>query len=218
MKSSVGIRSKRSIDITGKKINMLTAVKYEYSKNGKEYWLFHCDCGNDKIMQKGNVTHGGTKSCGCQIKEAVAESNKRRAKHGCCKSYHKSRLYRIWNNAKQRCLNPNRKDYERYGGRGITFCDEWKEDFSKFRDWAIENGYKEDLTLERIDNDKGYSPYNCKWITRTEQQRNTRQNRFYTINGETKTLTEWCEIYGKVPNTVKYRLKIGMSIEEALKK
>lgn len=208
------MRSKRSIDITNQKFNMLTAVRYEYSKDRKEFWLFHCECGNDKIMQKGNVTHGGTISCGCVIKKAVSESNVRRSKHG----QYKSRLHRIWANAKQRCMNPNCKDYARYGGRGITFYQDWADDFSKFYDWAIENGYNDELTIERIDNSKGYSPDNCKWITSAEQQRNTRKNRFYTINGETKTLTEWCEIYDKVPNTIRYRLKRGMSIEEALKK
>ena len=112
----------------------------------------------------------------------------------------KTRLYTIWTCMKQRCLNPNAEGYKNYGGRGITVCPEWLYDFQAFEDWAYSHGYREYLTIDRIDNDKGYSPNNCRWATRLEQAHNRRpcvgKHRLYEINGIFKTSSEWATIAG----------------------
>jgi hypothetical protein len=95
---------------------------------------------------------------------------------------------------KQRCYNENHSSYKRYGGRGITVCDEWKNDFVEFRNWAINNGYKDGLTLDRINNNGDYEPSNCRWATLLEQANNKSNNRYITYDGETKTYSEWCRI------------------------
>lgn len=112
----------------------------------------------------------------------------------------KTRLYTIWTCMKQRCLNPNAEGYKNSGGRGITVCPEWLYDFQAFEDWAYSHGYREYLTIDRIDNDKGYSPNNCRWATRLEQAHNRRpcvgKHRLYEINGIFKTSSEWATIAG----------------------
>lgn len=127
-----------------------------------------------------------------------------------------NRLRNIWRCAKSRCCNPRNPFFKSYGGRGITFYDVWSRDYNSFELWAIQNGYREGLTLDRIDVNAGYSPDNCRWITNKEQQNNRRDNLFFTIDGVTKTLSEWCEQYGKCFNTVKKRLRKGMDIQTAL--
>lgn len=110
-------------------------------------------------------------------------------KHGQCGT----RLYNIFRGMKKRCYNKNCKDFYKYGGRGITVCDEWKDSFQAFYDWSIANGYFDNLTIDRIDNNKGYSPDNCRWVDIKTQSNNTRKNVFLTYNGETMTLAEWGE-------------------------
>lgn len=128
-----------------------------------------------------------------------------------------TRLYRIWSSMKTRCNNPNCRIYMRYGGRGITICDEWQRDFAAFREWAISNGYSEELTIDRINNDEGYSPENCRWATTKEQNRNRRDNRLLTLNGNTKPLAEWAEIAGlNIPTLHKRVVKLGWSLEKAM--
>lgn len=100
-------------------------------------------------------------------------------------------IYAAWNGIKARCYNPNTESYKNYGGRGISMCDEWKESFDSFCEWALENGWEKSLSIERIDNDKWYMPENCRWATRTEQANNRRSNTFMTAHGETKTLINW---------------------------
>ena len=128
-----------------------------------------------------------------------------------------TRIYEIWCGMKKRCYNENDRSYARYGGRGITVCEEWKNDFSAFYNWAMQNGYAENLTIDRIDNSKGYCPDNCRIATWSEQQNNSRNNHRITINGETHTLTEWCEKRDINPATVLSRIKkFGWSEEKAI--
>ena len=117
----------------------------------------------------------------------------------------KTRLQSIWTNMKDRCNNTNNPSYHRYGGRGITYCTSW-EKFTPFKEWALSNGYNESLTLERVDNDKGYSPQNCKWVTRKEQSRNTSNNRWLIYNGEKLLITEVAERVGVTYQTLQYRI------------
>ena len=116
-----------------------------------------------------------------------------------------TRLYSIWRDMKNRCNGLKEKDKKNYFDRGITYCTEW-ERFEAFRDWALSRGYREDLTLDRINNDKGYSPDNCRWVTRAVQNNNTRQNHLITYNGETHTLNQWASILGINSSTLRNRL------------
>ena len=126
-----------------------------------------------------------------------------------------TRLYSIWRDMKNRCNGLKKNDKKNYFDRGITYCTEW-ERFEAFRDWAITHGYRDDLSIDRIDNDKGYSPNNCRWVTRAEQNLNTRQNHFITYNGLTRTVKEWAIILGIKPSTLRSRLNTyGWSVEEA---
>ena len=126
-------------------------------------------------------------------------------KHG----LRKHRLYRIWSNMKNRCYNPNTRSYERYGGRGITVCDEWKNDFMSFYNWSIANGYRDDLTLDRSNNDGNYTPENCRWATQKQQHNNTSLNKVITIEGVSHTMAEWCEITGINYSTARDRINRG---------
>jgi hypothetical protein len=127
-----------------------------------------------------------------------------------------SRLYQIWNAMKQRCSNPNAISYPRYGGRGITVCQEWQDSFAAFRDWAVSHGYSDNLTIDRIDNDGKYEPLNCRWVTKKEQQNHTSYNRLYTYKGEKLNVMQWAEKTGMSPNTLYKRLMRGWGIEKAL--
>lgn len=127
-----------------------------------------------------------------------------------------TRIYRIWNGIKSRCQNKNAKDYERYGGRGIAVCEEWQA-FEPFYEWAMANGYRDDLSIDRIDNDGNYCPENCRWTTVRKQSRNRRSNRILEYNGVKKCLSEWDESVGaKTRGVVRQRLVRGWSIEKAV--
>ena len=127
-----------------------------------------------------------------------------------------SRLYRIWSNMKTRCFNPNDPHFPRWGGRGITVCDEWKDNFQAFFDWAMSHGYEDHLTIDRIDNEVGYSPENCRWISWEEQNRNKRNVRFITYNGKTQTIGQWTKELNLGKETIRERLKRGWSETEAI--
>jgi hypothetical protein len=117
---------------------------------------------------------------------------------------------------KSRCFNPNFPSYNHYGGRGITVCDKWKDNFQAFYAWAIFHGYKDDLTIDRINNDGNYEPSNCRWITKKEQSLNKSDNHIVTFNGISKPLMTWCEDCGINYKTVRDRLKRGWSYQDAL--
>ena len=193
-------------DLTGKQFGRLTAVEKlpPHGKNSALMWACKCECGGTAIVRGTDLTNGHTMSCGCyrKMQKAVPRGQ--------------LRLHRIWSNMKQRCGNPNSKDYKYYGERGIQVCDEWKNDFEQFFYWAMNNGYKDGLTIERKDNNGSYCPENCKWISASAQHRNTRKTRRYTLHGKEFTLTELCRIYGKPRSTVDGRLKRGMTLKDAL--
>lgn len=126
-----------------------------------------------------------------------------------------TRLYSIWQGMIQRCHNRSNTRYTDYGGRGIRVCEQWL-DFSAFSRWAIRAGYNDTLTLDREDNSGNYTPFNCRWVTPTEQQNNTRRNRHVTFNGEDHTIAEWAKITGIKANTIITRLNRGWSVEDSL--
>lgn len=193
----------KKLNLIGKRCNKLRVIDYLGTKNNRTVWGCMCDCGNYKIVQGKLLTNGKVKSCGCL--------------HSTMSNLSNHKLYHILHGVKNRCYNIKHKAYPRYGGRGITICDEWLNDFKSFYDWAMSNGYQDNLTIDRIDNDKGYSPENCRWVDRKTQQRNRRSNRNYTISGETHCLKEWCEILNLNYNTVHRRIKYyNWTIEKAL--
>ena len=188
------------IDLTGQRFGRLVVVR----RYDKTRWLCQCDCGNEKIVIGHNLRRGHTKSCGC-YREEVRPTQ--RLKHG----YRHTRIYGVYGKMKERCCNPNNPSYPRYGGRGITICDEWLNDPKAFCEWAYANGYREDAsygecTIERIDNSKGYSPENCKIANEKEQANNRRTNLLIEHNGETKTLAQWRDYFGMTQSKAYYHL------------
>lgn len=168
-----------------------------------------CSCGNRKCISGYNLRIGKTKSCGCL---SVDSSRERSTTHG----QSMTKLYYVWKQMINRCENKNVKSFSVYGGRGISVCDEW-HDFSLFYQWATKTGYKYGLTIERMDVNGNYTPENCCWITRKEQNRNRRSNVFITYNGETKIFSEWADEYGINRATLRHRIfDYGWSIDKAL--
>lgn len=161
------------IDITGQRYGRLTVISY----SGNQRWLCRCDCGNYKDIIGSQLRGEITKSCGCIHSEQIARRNHENRKHGCSDD----RLYGIWHGIKQRCCDPNRKDYKNYGGRGIKICDEWKDDFGAFKEWALSSGYNYNApymrcTIDRIDNNGNYEPGNCHWVPIKDQMKTRRNN------------------------------------------
>lgn len=205
----------RIIDKTGEKFGRLTVIKLEGISGKEARWICQCDCGNETTVRSGNLTSGAVKSCGCYKHEYLVNSH---TVHGGAKCEGKrTKLYSIWIGMRRRCYDRNDANYPRYGGRGIVVCNEWKNDFAIFREWAIKNGYSSDLTIDRIDNDKEYSPENCRWTGALEQARNRRSNKVITFNGETHTAIEWEEKLGFSRGTISRRITSrGWSVERAL--
>ena len=194
----------KKIDLLGQKFGRLTVVSEAPKKNGRIRWNCVCDCGNRTVVMAYSLRNGHTQSCGCFNIERTVETSK---KHG----QRNSRLYRIWQAMKNRCNWEKGVAFSRYGGRGVRVCEAWL-DFPSFSSWALSNGYKDDLTLDRINVDGDYSPENCRWATIKEQNRNTRANIFF----KGKCLAEWCEELGLRYGSVHARLSRGWSIERAL--
>ncbi len=200
-------------DLTGLKFGKLTVIERttDYispSGNKIARWLCKCDCGNLSKINGASLKRG-TSSCGCLQKEMVRTRRTKHQKSG-------TRLYRIWKGIQTRCYNPNHHSYKHYGGEGKGVCDEWR-DFAPFYEWSMSNGYEDKLSIDRIDNSKGYAPDNCRWVSNKTQQNNTRRNHFITYNGKTQTLSQWAEEYNIPRNLLCKRLnELKWDIKRAL--
>lgn len=203
------------IDLTGQRFGRL--VVKNRGKTIKRasggtilYWLCECDCGNKVEAVGGDLKSNKTLSCGCYQRKRSKEYH---TTHGMCHT----RIHDIWLGMKKRCDNSNFSAYHRYGGRGIKVCDEWQA-FEPFYEWAMGNGYSNELTIDRIDVNGNYEPSNCRWATIEEQANNTSRNRYLTFNGETHTIAEWAKILGISYGTLSSRIKRGWTITDAVER
>lgn len=197
-------------DRSGERLGRLTVLARAESRGKSTYWLCRCDCGVEKEMAASALK--GSVSCGCYRREMASIAMRRMSlSHG--KS--RTRLYRVWQSFRDRCNNPNAQAYENYGGRGITVCESW-DDFLVFEAWALSSGYKKGLSLDRIDNDKGYSPGNCRWATMRQQSNNRRSSMLIAYNGESLSATEWSRKLGIKKATIFSRIRAGLPVEEVL--
>lgn len=163
---------KIKLDLTGRRFGRLTAIKPTQKPTGSRdrhtLWLCECDCGGVANVRSDKLTNGYTKSCGCLKNEIATERILSNGKPHPTHGQSSNRLYNIYQHMKARCNNPKKHKYKDYGGRGITVCKEWEDSFQAFYDWAMANGYTEDMSIDRIDVDRGYQPDNCQWLTISE--------------------------------------------------
>lgn len=207
-------------DLTGMKFWALEVLKRDKGKTDSSkscYWICKCECGNIvsrktatlKLAQKGAVPN-----CGCVNRKRLFSYSQSMKKHGMTNT----RIFGVWGNMLDRCNNSNNIEYHLYGGRGISVCAEWSNDFESFYKWSVLNGYKKGLSIDRIDTNGNYEPSNCRWATAKEQIRNRRNTRFVEFDGQKKTLGEISEIY-KVDYAKLYKKVINrkMNVKEAIK-
>lgn len=201
--------------LTGERFGRLVVESFYDTNNRNTLWKCKCDCGKEVIVKGTYLVNGDTKSCGCLKRDRTIERN---TTHGMA---HQTRLYTVWKGMRERCYNVNCSEYQNYGGRGVTICPEW-DDFSCFAQWAEENGYNESLpasecSIDRIDNNGIYEPSNCRWVSMSQQARNTRRNRLLFYDGQVKPAVEWGEIYGINSKNITQRIdKYGWSVADAI--
>lgn len=198
--------------MSGKVINNISGNKYGnlmvIESVGYGKWLCKCDCGNEIITKKYNLTSGQAKSCGCLHRKIVGL---RSTTHGLSKHP----LYKTWHNMRSRCKNPNATKYELYGGKGIKVCSDWDNSFQAFYDWAINNGWQAGFTIDRIDGDNDYCPQNCRWVDYKIQANNTTQVHNITYDGKTMGIYAWAEYLGIDKKMLSSRILRGWDIERA---
>jgi hypothetical protein len=189
------------------RLTVLAPAPYEARFHACRGWLCRCQCGKEIATVSRNLVKGITRSCGCLRNEATG--NRRRI-HG----RSRTREYGVWNKMKSRCLDSRRADYPRYGGRGITVCQPWRESFVAFmRDMGpCPPGF----SIDRIDNYRGYEPGNCRWASMRTQNNNKRCNHKVTMNGRTRNLGQWIREFGLYPSLVYGRLNLGWTEQQAL--
>jgi hypothetical protein len=205
----MGIKGKNEV---GNRYGRLTVITEVDKIRGARSFKCECDCGNKEYIVTGcDLRSGRVNSCGCYKSEKITKEN---TTHG----LKQHRIYKIYYNMIARCYNDKTSHFKDYGGRGITICDEWlgESGFVNFYDWSMKNGYSNDLSIDRIEVNGNYEPNNCRWATNEEQANNKRKTIYIEINGETKTLKQWCEFYNLNYNSVRYRIKSGWNKTLAL--
>lgn len=200
----------KSLDLINKKFGMLTVLSKseECSRRGRK-WICICDCGKtkEKSVSTYHLTHARVISCGCIGTYNRVHFGDRRKTHGTPDK----KLFWVWSTMKGRCINEKNKQFKDYGGRGITVCDEWMN-FDVFYNWAIAEGYKQGLKIERINNDGGYNPLNCKWANDFEQSQNRRSVHKITHNNKTKTIAEWSRELNIPASTLYAKFRNGLDL------
>ena len=195
----------KQYNLTGEQFGRWTVIEQAEKINGMSVWKCRCECGTEKEVYQKHLLSGASTSCGCFAKELLRERAIKQCKERATHRMSNTRLYHIWMNMRKRCYDKNYDSYYLYGGRGIKVCEEWKSS-NAFIEWALNNGYTDTLTLERIDVNGNYEPSNCKWATMKEQGNNRRNNHFLTYNGITKTISQWSEIVGIKRTTLYARI------------
>lgn len=195
----------QGVDLTGKRFGKLTVIEKVRMSYAKYKWRCICDCGNEHFVNTYHLTHGDVKSCGCEQYKACVT-------HGMAET----RLYHIWCTMKARCYRETAQKYPRYGARGIKMLEEWKNDFQSFYDWSMANGYQENLSIDRIDNDGDYCPSNCRWADARTQANNTSTNVYIEYKGEIKTMSQLAREHNIKPSIVSRRIKRGWDAERAI--
>lgn len=199
-------------NLRGEKFGRLTVIQKSHVDLSNSWnWICLCDCGKIVTVRGSSLTAGVVKSCGCYKKDIVHEMNR---KHLKCYE----RIYKIYYGMRSRCYNKNNKFYKYYGERNIVICDLWLNSFDEFLSWSLDNGYKNNLSIDRINANENYCPENCRWANSKEQANNTRANVNLTYNGETHNLAQWSKILGINASTIYTRYFRGMSIESILYK
>lgn len=203
---------KKSLEnLVGKQYGRLTVIKRAENNGSQTMWQCKCDCGKLVVVNASKLKSKHTQSCGCLQKERTSIAKKT---HGMSDS----RLHRIWAGMKRRCYNKNDASYENYGGRGIIICDEWKDSFESFYQWAIQSGYSDRLSIDRINVDGNYEPSNCRWADKITQMNNTTLNRTFAYNGETLTVAELSRKYNIPYKLLHKRLcYLNWDIEKAIR-
>lgn len=188
----------KSIDLTNQRFGKLQVLHVDENPlNKTKRWLCQCDCGNITTAMTNELKSGRKSSCGCKKQETF------QVIHG----QSGTRMYHIWKSIKRRCCNPNNPSYSYYGGRGISICDEWKNNFESFYNWSVQNGYSCSLTIDRIDVNGNYEPGNCRWVTIAEQSINKTNTVYIELNGVSKPMKDWCNIYNVPYYLVQQRYK-----------
>lgn len=195
-----------ALNLIGQRFGKLTVIERFGSKryangNSVVLWKCLCDCGNYKITESHTLNRGKCHSCGCIVQL-----------HG----MHNTRIYRCWADMNARCCNKNCKDYNNYGGRGITVCEEWRNNFIAFYEWAIANGYTNELTIDRINVDGNYEPSNCRWVSNKIQANNKTTNRHISYKGNVYTIAELCKKLKLDRSVFEWRLRHNWDIEKAI--
>ncbi len=204
----------KRIDIVNQRFGKLIATELSHVNNypsgGRcEYWLCKCDCGNSVIVAKKNLLNGNTQSCGCA---RAIKNRERLTKHG----GKKTKLYGVWSSMIARCYSENDLSFSYYGRRGITVCEQWRHNFENFQNWAQSAGYKDGLTIDRINVNDAYSPENCRWVNMTVQANNRSNTIYIEHNGERHTCAEWARMLNMSYDTINNRYHAGMSPEDIL--
>jgi hypothetical protein len=191
------------LDLSGQRFGRLTAIEMIGPNRNKQIvWRCVCDCGNETFVTATVLHRGAVRSCGCLRRDTT---RKNKTIHG----HRYERLYGIWKNMIKRCHLETDRSYGRYGERGISVCDEWRNSYDNFRDWSYENGYEDDLSIDRMDNDGNYSPNNCRWTDRFTQANNTRRSRPITYDDITHSISEWSRLFGVNRHSLRYRIEHG---------
>jgi hypothetical protein len=193
------------IDRTGQRYGRLVAIRRVGTKDNKAEWLCRCDCGREARVVTTSI-NAGTKSCGCLQREATRRRN---TTHGLSRAH--AETYKVWKDMKSRCYNAKNKDFKDYGARGITVCEEWKDDFGAF--FACMGDRPVGKTIDRERVNEGYSPGNCRWADIFEQANNKRNNHVIEFQGQSKTLAAWSRETGIESSLLRYRLQRGWPLE-----
>ncbi|TVY09882.1 hypothetical protein [Paenibacillus cremeus] len=205
-------------DLTGRKFGRWTVLKrVENNKVGRAMWLCECSCDSktQKPLSSSVLKTGDSTSCGCFQKELASNVNRKYDIR-----LQSKRIYTIWNDMNRRCFNENCREFKWYGEKGITVCDDWSDEnngFPNFFKWSMENGYSENLTIDRIESDGNYEPSNCRWATKIVQANNKNNTIYVKINNVTKTVGEWSQESGIASGVIRSRLRSGWQNEDLLK-